>query len=85
MVSIGGNAVFLAPIMVLVIRGSSQAYYNVGDYGWGYLLFSGFALVVFTETAIDLSSGPLVALAGQDCRFGRSCALMVLPSGATRS
>jgi lathosterol oxidase len=52
LVSIGGNALFIAPVMVLVIRGSSRAYFTVSDYGWGYLIFSIVALVFFTETLI---------------------------------
>ncbi len=52
LVSIGCNAVFIAPVVVLVLRGSSRAYFTVSDYGWGYLLASLVFLVCFTETLI---------------------------------
>jgi lathosterol oxidase len=51
-VSIFGNALLTAPVVVLIVRGFSRVYCTVTDHGWGYLLLSIFALLVFTETLV---------------------------------
>jgi lathosterol oxidase len=52
LVSIGCNSVIITPVVVLVVRGSTRAYFTVSDYGWGYLLFSIVFLVLFTDTLV---------------------------------
>jgi lathosterol oxidase len=52
LVSIACNGVMIAPVVVLVVRGSSRAYFTVSDYGWGYLLFSIVFLLFFTDTFV---------------------------------
>jgi lathosterol oxidase len=52
LVSIACNGVMITPVIVLVARGSSRAYFAVSDYGWGYLLFSIVFLLVFTDTLV---------------------------------
>lgn len=50
--SITGNAVLTAPIHVLIANGYSKVYYDVGDFGWGYLLLSVVMMLVITETLV---------------------------------
>jgi lathosterol oxidase len=45
-----GQALLTAPLVLLVVRGSSRVYFAVEDFGWGYLCFSVGALLFFTET-----------------------------------
>ncbi|ORC89145.1 putative lathosterol oxidase [Trypanosoma theileri] len=45
-------AVLMAPAAVLVHRGYSRMYYNVEDYGWGYLFFSVLLFFSFTDCLV---------------------------------
>jgi lathosterol oxidase len=47
-----GNALLMMPFHVLIANGYSQIYWDVGDYGWGWLLASIVLYVAFTETCI---------------------------------
>jgi lathosterol oxidase len=51
-ISIFGNSLLTATIVVLIVRGSSRVYFTVDDHGWGYLFFSIVALLGFTETLV---------------------------------
>jgi len=47
-----GNAVLTAPIHWAIANGYSQVYYDIGDYGWGWILSSIVIMLVITETLI---------------------------------
>jgi lathosterol oxidase len=47
-----GNAAFMMPFQVLMALGYSQVYWDVDDYGWGWLVASSVLYFAFTETCI---------------------------------
>lgn len=47
-----GNAVVTAPIHHFIVTGESRVYLDVAERGWGYLLFSVVAVLVFTEPLV---------------------------------
>lgn len=47
-----GNAVLTAPLHVLIATGHSKVYWDVGDFGWGYLALSVLMMLGVTETLI---------------------------------
>ncbi|WP_203559911.1 sterol desaturase family protein, partial [Klebsiella quasipneumoniae] len=49
-VTAGGPLGGLCQLMVM--KGYSKVYYDVNDYGWGYLIFNFFFYVAFTETFV---------------------------------
>ncbi|MCB0501220.1 MAG: sterol desaturase family protein [Bacteroidetes bacterium] len=51
-VSLIGNAVVVAPLHLLILRDQTKIYYNVGDYGIAWLIFSIFLYLFVTETSI---------------------------------
>lgn len=51
-VSLLGNAVLTTPFHLAIAYGWSKVYWDVGDYGWGYLAASVVFYVAFTETLI---------------------------------
>lgn len=50
--SIMGNAVVTAPIHVLIATGYSRVYFDVDDYGWGWLLLTIPMMLLVTETLV---------------------------------
>jgi Delta7-sterol 5-desaturase len=50
--SIAGNAAPVAGIHLLVERGHSKVYFDVHEYGWGYLLLSVLLLLALSETLV---------------------------------
>lgn len=51
-ISIIGNAVLMVPIHLLLANGWGQLYWDVDDYGWGWLAISALLYLVVTETVI---------------------------------
>ncbi|AKF07388.1 sterol desaturase family protein [Sandaracinus amylolyticus] len=47
-----GNVVLMMPFHILIASGHSQIYWDIGEYGWGWLIASFFLYLVFTETCI---------------------------------
>ncbi len=47
-----GNVMLTAPIHLLIANGYSQVYWDVSDYGWGWLAGSLVVYLMFTETCI---------------------------------
>lgn len=47
-----GNAILGAPFQYYVAKGQSKVYYNVGDHGWLYFVFSFLFFLAFTETFV---------------------------------
>ena len=50
--SVFGNAALMSPIHWLVAKNYSQIYWNVSDYGWGWLIASVVLMLFCTETMI---------------------------------
>ena len=50
--SVAGNAVFVLPVQLLIVFGNSRIYYEIEDYGWGYLIASFLGAIVASETLI---------------------------------
>ncbi len=48
--SIGGNALLMLPLHMLIIAGHSQVYYRVDDYGWPWLITSALLILLISET-----------------------------------
>ena len=47
-----GNVVLMMPFHILIANGHSQIYWDIGEYGWGWLIASFVLYLVFTETCI---------------------------------
>jgi lathosterol oxidase len=52
LVSIAGNAALMLPLHMLALSGWSRTYWDVADYGWGWLVVSFGLLMVISETAV---------------------------------
>src|SRR5262249_20588315 len=50
--SVVGNTVLTAPLHLLIASGRSQVYFDVGERGWAYLVFSVALVLVVTETLV---------------------------------
>ena len=51
-IGILGNAALMLPIHLWIAEGHSKMYYDVSDYGWGWMFGQVFVLLLFTETLI---------------------------------
>ncbi|MEZ5024346.1 MAG: hypothetical protein R2728_13985 [Chitinophagales bacterium] len=51
-ISLVGNAIVVAPLHLLMLKDKTKIYYNVGDYGIGWLIISIFLYLFVTETSI---------------------------------
>lgn len=50
--SLLGNALLVLPIQLLIVYGNSHVYYDVAEYGWGYLGLSFVGIILVSETMI---------------------------------
>lgn len=51
-ISVFGNAALIAPIHWLVATGHGRVYWDVSEYGWGWLIASVLLMLITTETLI---------------------------------
>lgn len=50
--SLLGNGLLMLPIEIGILTGRSKVYFNVAEYGWGYMALSAVAILIVTETLI---------------------------------